>query len=454
MTVLRLHHRIVIPFAVIAVVATLASAFLALAVVSRQFEARLQSQILNTSEVLSRGGFALNLAILRSVKAITGAEIITFDGAGAVVSTTVDPSRADLIRSVMDSPYAAEARSAPGGLVREMVCDAPCYVSYRAIADRPGLVVAVVVESAEVAAAVRAVSRTIIVAAVASMLVLLIVSQLVARRVTRPLEDLVRFTHDVASGTPGRAAEGSDEVGRLGRSFNDMLGRLDESKSALVRSEKLGLAGLFAARVAHDIRNPLAAMKINMQLLEPALANDEKKLSLARAVLHDIHQVEEVIRNLIELARPGELRLVPADLNAVIRTAIRHLDARLAHRKVIPALNLPDRLPLVMTDTERFSQALTNVIVNASDAMANGGALTITTHAEDGRVVIDIDDEGAGIDPALADRVFDPFVSSKPDGVGLGLVNARAVVEGHGGRITLAPREPRGTRARIILPAT
>jgi len=121
---------------------------------------------------------------------------------------------------------------------------------------------------------------------------------------------------------------------------------------------------------------------------------------------------------------------------------------------VRPALHLPDRLPLVMIDTERFSQALTNVIINASDAMTTGGALEISVRAENGSVIVDVDDEGTGIDPALADRVFDPFVSSKPEGVGLGLVNARAVVEGHGGRIRLAPRQPRGTRARIVLPTS
>jgi len=175
---------------------------------------------------------------------------------------------------------------------------------------------------------------------------------------------------------------------------------------------------------------------------------------LVSAVLHDISQVESVIRDLIELARPGELRLVPVDLNAVIRVTIRQLDARLSHRKVTPSLVLPDRLPLVMIDTERFTQALLNVIINAIDAMPEGGTLTVTTHAEAGSVIVDVDDEGVGIDPALVDRVFDPFVSSKPEGVGLGLVNARAVVEGHGGRIQLSPRQPRGTRARIILPAT
>ena len=90
---LRLHHRIVIPFAVVALVATSASAFLALFEVSRAFEARVHSQILNTADVISRGGFAFNPAILRSVKAITGADVITFDASGAVLATTVGQSR-------------------------------------------------------------------------------------------------------------------------------------------------------------------------------------------------------------------------------------------------------------------------------------------------------------------------------------------------------------------------
>lgn len=452
---MRLHYRIVIPFAVIAVVATLGSAVVALTAFSREFESRMQSQLANISETISRGGFAFNPAILRSVKAITGADVITFDAQGSIVSTTVDSTRTELFDAVTASPLADQARAAiDRSFVEALACDVPCYVSYRAVVDRPGVVAAVVLESEESAAAVSVMSRTVLLAALSSVLALIIVSQLVARRVTAPLDDLVRFTHDVAAGVRGRARDGGDEVGRLGRAFNDMLDRLDASQSALVRSEKLGLAGLMAARIAHDIRNPLASMKINMQLLEPALKNDDQKASIARAVLVDIGQVEAVIRDLIELARPSQLRRVPVDLNAVIRTTIRQLEPQLTHRKVRPALHLPDRLPLVMIDTERFSQALTNVIINASDAMTTGGALEISVRAESGTVIVDVDDEGTGIDPALADRVFDPFVSSKPEGVGLGLVNARAVVEGHGGRITLAPRQPRGTRARIVLPTS
>lgn len=453
---LRLHHRIVIPFAVVAVIATAASALFSLQVVSREFESRIRNQILNTADVIGRGGFAFNVAILRSVKTITGADVISFDDAGNIIATTLDESRRSIIAGVTGSPAVDEARAAgQAGLIREMDCDAaPCHVSYKPVVDRPGAYVAVIMESAGSAAALRAVSRSILLAALVSLFLLIIVSQVVARRVTRPINDLVHFSQEVGRGTSRRAHEGDDDIGRLGRAFNQMLDRLDESKVAKVRNEKLALAGLFAARVAHDIRNPLAAMKINAQMLESAVKAEPKNASLVNAMLYDISQVESVIRDLIELARPGELRRVPADINAVIRLVIRQLDIRLTHRKVQTALMLPDRLPLVMLDTERFQQVLMNVFVNAIDAMPNGGTLTISTRSDGAELVIEVDDDGVGIDPGMVTRVFDPFVSTKPEGVGLGLVNAKAVVEGHGGHIALTPRQPRGTRARIILPVS
>ena len=451
---LRLHHRIVIPFAVVALVAASASAFLALFEVSRAFEARIQSQILNTSEVIVRGGFAVSPAILRSVKALTGAEVVTFDEDGSIVSTTIEASRGSLIQAVILSDVARAARGGDRPLVGEIDCGGPCYVSYRQVVGRPGALVAVVAETTEVSAAIRAVARTIVLAALASVVMLILVSQLVARRVTAPLDQLVGFAHDVSGGSRGRARAiaGDDEVGRLGQAFNEMLDRLDASQSALVRSEKLALAGLLAARVAHDIRNPLASMKIHAQLLQSRVKGDARSGTLVNAVLDDISQVESVIRDLIDLARPGELRSLPADMNALLRTVLRQLDARLLHRKVAVEVDLPDRLPLVHIDAERFSQALLNVIVNAVDAMPSGGTLGVRTRATGDHVIVEIDDDGVGIDPEILDRVFDPFVSSKPGGVGLGLVNAKAVVEHHGGRITLAPRQPKGTRAMMALP--
>lgn len=448
---LRLHHRIVLPFAVVALIATAASAFLALRGVAQAFEGRVHQQILNTAEVITRGGFAFNPTILRSVRAITGAEVVTFDATGAVLASTVDPAQAAWIRVVTD-PSGEGLGPADADGVHEMTCDAPCHVAYRSVEGRPGVRVAVIAESTEGVAAMRAVAPMIGLTALVSLAVLIVVSQLVAMSVTSPLEQLVTFSHNVADGGRARAKAGSDEVGRLGQAFNEMLDRLDASQSALVRSEKLALAGLLAARVAHDIRNPLASMKIHAQLLQSRVKGDGRSGTLVNAALDDISQVESVIRDLIELARPGELRRMPADMNALLRTVLRQLDARLLHRKVAVEVDLPDRLPLVHIDPERFSQALLNVIVNAVDAMPSGGTLGVRTRATGDHVIVEIDDDGVGIDAEILDRVFDPFVSSKPGGVGLGLVNAKAVIENHGGRITLAPRQPRGTRAMMALP--
>jgi signal transduction histidine kinase len=126
----------------------------------------------------------------------------------------------------------------------------------------------------------------------------------------------------------------------------------------------------------------------------------------------------------------------------------------MAHRKIIVEAKVEPDLPEVLVDVERFRQAVLNLIVNAADAMTDGGILSVVAaRTPDGSaVVLDVCDDGTGIDPAVADRLFDPFVSTKRDGIGLGLVNTKTVVESHGGRIELTAREGGGTRARITLP--
>ncbi len=450
---LRLHHRIVIPFVLVALLTVSAAAIVVLWVVSRTFESRVGAQVVNTANVISVGGFAVNPTVLRSVKAISGADVVTFTRDGTILANTIDQAHDDLIAQVTRSPAALSAFGANDtSLVTQPGCENPCYVAYRLVSGRAETVVAVVGETSEVVAATRAIARGTVLTALASLVALILVSQFVARRVTAPLERLVDFAHGAGERSPGRAAEGTDEVGRLGRAFNEMLDRLDQSQQKLVRSEKLALAGLLAARVAHDIRNPLSSIKMQTQMLQTRLRDDDAR-TLITAVLHDVGQVESVIRDLIELARPGELHAQQVRLNEVVGDVLAHLEARLAHRKIAVEAHLAAALPIVSLDVERFRQALLNLIFNATDAMPNGGLLTVSTLAGDGStIILDVCDDGTGIDEALRDRVFDPFVSSKPGGVGLGLVNVKAVVELHGGSITLGPRQPRGTRASIVLP--
>jgi signal transduction histidine kinase len=456
---LRLQHRIVIPFAIVALAATLAVSFVALTVISRTLQARAINQVQNTASVISHSEFALNPNILKSVHQLTGADVITYTRQGAILASTLDErAQHALIDAVATSAAAEDAyRSAGRVFVRSAQCAAPCFVAYTQVTTRPETVVAVIAQSSDLIAATSALTRAILIAATLSVLVMVLVSQVVARRVTAPLNALVAFTRDVSpTGSTQRAQIGDDEVGRLAAAFNDMLDRLDRSRDALVRSEKLALAGLIAARVAHDVRNPLSSMKIQAQLLDASLGDNAPGRKMLGAVLRDIQQLESVVRDLIELARPGELHREPTSIGAVVDEVLQQLSAQLAYRKIVVEARLPASQPLVDLDVARFRQVLLNLIGNAADAMPTGGTLTITTEGRDAgsAVVLDICDDGVGIDPAIRDRVFDPFVSTKRDGVGLGLVNAKAVVESHGGTLELAAQVPKGTRARIVLPAS
>jgi len=415
---LRLHHRIAIPFAVVALLAMLAAALVAISAMSRALQARVESQIVNTSVVISQSDFALNAAILRSVKAITGADVITYTATGEVIATTVEPGNARhaLIAAATapDVTRAALSATANVPVVRAIDCGKPCLVAHRHLASRPDTVVAVIADTSELIGATRRLAATVLIGAVLSLVAMIVLSQVITRRVTAPIDD------------------------------------------ALVRSEKLALAGLMAARVAHDVRNPLASIKMQTQVLGARLRDDVETQAQVGAVLRDIQQVETVVKDLIELARPGELRRRPAPLNEVVREVLNQLSPQLSYRKIAVRAELADALPTVDLDTDRFRQVLINVFGNAADAMTTGGTLAVVTRRSGGgsTVVLDVCDDGVGIDPGIHDRVFDPFVSTKRDGVGLGLVNAKAVIESHGGTIELFAAEPRGTCVRMTIPAS
>ncbi len=451
---LRLHHRIVIPFVLVALMATSAAAYAALWAVSRAMEGRVRGQLLSASAVVARGDFAVNRAILLSVQEITDAHVLTFTSGGEILASTVDRGeRGDLVSRVVAAGLSRSASATPGAAsVVRMDCGAPCFVAFRPVAGRPGTIVALVADASDLAAVTRAVTRTVLWAAALSVVVMMLASQIVARRVTAPLARLSDFARGLAADAHDRRAPaGEDEIGQLAVAFNGMLDRVEQSRAELLRSGKLALAGLLAARVAHDIRNPLSSIKMQAQLLRAEAREPDQRATL-EAILHDIDQVESVVSDLLELARPGAPRRQPAQVNAVVREALQQMGAQLRYRRIAVEADLEEALPMLHLDAPRFKQALLNVVRNAADAIHAGGTIGVTSRHTGSAVIVEVCDDGVGVDPDILAQVFEPFVSTKPDGVGLGLVNTRAVVESHGGTIVLERREPAGTRVRISLP--
>lgn len=450
---LSLHHRIVLPFAAVAVIAISAVAFVAYDVTTTTVESRIRADIANATSVASRSGLALNPAILAAIKQATGADVITFNDSG-VLSTTLAGADRDAIAARVTAGAVGRSITSGEAVVVELPGTPAVYASYRAVDGQPGTVVSVLKDVADVDRANETLRNTILGAAVISLIVMIGAGQLVARQVTAPLVRLAAFAERVSvSQIRDRAATGDDEVGRLGAAFNGMLERLDAAQAAVVSAEKLGIAGLMAARVAHDVRNPLSSIKMQTQLLNTSLAPGSEGREMTEAMLHDISQVELVVGGLLEVARPRALQRTPHNLNEIIEGVIRQVTPQCRHRQITVERHLAPDLPAMLLDADRLTHALLNVVLNATEALREGGTLAISSvRSGPGDVVVVVDDNGVGIDAAQAARVFDPFVTTKPGGVGLGLVNARAAVEGHGGTITLAPRQPVGTRVTIRLP--
>jgi signal transduction histidine kinase len=439
---LRLHHRLALPFAAVAVAATAVATTYAVREARQWVSDRRQEDAAGTAQLLQRAEYATNPALLRVAADLTNVEVVTFREDGSLVASSF-PS--DVPPDVLQRVLGPERP-------RQTSCGESCFIVYGNVFGTPGMMVAVIAGRGAPDLLTASTVNSIWLAGLVGVTLLIGASELLARFVTARVQRLVDFTHKATADTVLRTEEGRDEIGRLGAAFNAMLDRLEEKQQALMRSEKLAVAGMMAARVAHDVRNPLSSIKMQTQLLHGQMPKGSDEAAGLAAVLRDVNQLDSVVRDLLETARPEEPTLEPVTVAELVRTSAEPLRARLAHRRIELVLRLDGQAPPMPLDPSRIRRALVNVLANAAEATRAGGSITVVTHFDQGEQIIEVADDGVGIDPAIMDRVFDPFVSTKPDGVGLGLVNAKAIVESHGGRITLEPRASHGTLVTIRLP--
>jgi signal transduction histidine kinase len=448
---LKIHYQIVIPFILVSFAGILATSFISYSLLSRSLEARLRDQTERAARMIAESGFLLNRPVLERFKAVLNADIVGYARDGSVIGSTLGPGQRDLLDAVLAAPSAA-ARSTGFALEDVEVAGRPYRVGYHPLRTPAGGNVALITDATDAAAATAAIGRTLLLVSAATLILSALVSQLVVKRVSRRLLELTAFARRFGEGDRSAfPSGGGDEIGQLAGAFGDMARQLHASEERLLQSEKLAVAGMLAARVAHDVRNPLSSIKMQAQLLRPRLDGTAAAQESLQAILREIDQVEWVVKGLLELARPGELITRPALVNEVVEEVVRQVTAQFRHRKIAIETQYGE-VPALPLDADRFKQALLNLLINGAEAMPSGGRIHVETAADAGAVRVDICDDGPGIDPAIRPRLFDPFMTTKRDGVGLGLVNTKSIVERHGGSIELLGREPHGTCARITLP--
>jgi signal transduction histidine kinase len=230
---------------------------------------------------------------------------------------------------------------------------------------------------------------------------------------------------------------------------------LEQSK---LSAERAAYRGVLASGLAHEIRNPLNAMNMNLQMLEeelqavPALGSEDWS-DLLNSTKSEIKRLERLVNNFLQYARPPRPKFEPRDLSALAKEIAVFLQADFRGHGVELKTELEPLLPSVDVDESQLKQALMNILVNARQVMKEGGTVVLRTRpGPGGEAILEIEDEGPGIPPEVAEKIFEPFFSNRGGGTGLGLPIARQIVENHGGRIEVEGRPVKGTTFRIHLP--
>jgi signal transduction histidine kinase len=228
-------------------------------------------------------------------------------------------------------------------------------------------------------------------------------------------------------------------------------------RAGMLKAGEQELLERLAAGLAHELKNPLGALNLNLQLLaeelgDPPAVSKESQDRLA-LIMKEMRRLEEVLDNFLRYARKRPLALAPLSIDDVISDVLTFLKPETRRSGIEVETQFDPDLPPLRGDHSLIKQALLNVILNAVEAMVDGGRLTVTTGSDGGNIRVRVSDTGGGIDPGDLPRVYDAYFSTRKGGTGLGLAITRRIIERHGGTITLESNADGGTTAVIVLPA-
>jgi two-component system, NtrC family, sensor histidine kinase HydH len=223
-----------------------------------------------------------------------------------------------------------------------------------------------------------------------------------------------------------------------------------EAEAAVRRSDRLAALGQLSAGLAHELRNPLGSIKGSADLLTRSASRDDDRsrkmtVELAEIITDEVDRTNSLVTRFLDFARPLEPRREPTDLTAVI-------DRAASRAKVDIVRHYSDSLPNIPIDPELMEQVFLNLLTNAAQASKPGTPITVNAEASDGQAEVSVIDQGSGIPPNQIETIFNPFVTTKQDGVGLGLAIVSKIVDGHGGKISVESEPGRGSTFRVCLP--
>ena len=235
--------------------------------------------------------------------------------------------------------------------------------------------------------------------------------------------------------------------------FSD-VSRIKDLESEMRENERLAAVGRMAAGVAHEVRNPLSAIKGLALLLKNKFSRQSKDYETTGLLIQEVERMNRTISELLSFARPAALELQQVDINALLSETLQLVSADMASEHITTRLDCTPDLQLVAADRDRLSQVFINILLNAVQAMEQGGSLQITARntTEGGKIELQFKDSGKGINPEHLPQIFFPYFTTKSGGTGIGLAISQKIIAEHGGTIRVESETGRGTTVFVELP--
>jgi signal transduction histidine kinase len=255
-----------------------------------------------------------------------------------------------------------------------------------------------------------------------------------------------------------RERQTRNELSAAYQKLNQYTQQLKDSQEQLIQSEKLSSLGQLAASIAHEVNNPLSGILMYTQLLAKRINSDkatkESTLDYLAKMESELVRSTGLVRNLLDFARQSAPALVETDLNDIVNRVLELTAHSARLNKVEVVKELDPSLPRLTADANQLQQVCTNLVVNAIQAMPQGGRLTLRTSLADSQLKLEVQDTGSGISPENMRKLFTPFFSTKKEvkGVGLGLAVSYGIIQRHRGKIEVQSEEGKGTTFTVYLP--
>jgi signal transduction histidine kinase len=453
---ISIRIKIVLPYTLLLVIFTALVSIITINLIYKRIDERIEGQMDHAIGTISSMGFLLNDEFLARSKIsdVIGADIIVYNPNGEVAATNLPRDRLNEIMPVINLPDTVDSISHDLSLIRDIrLLNKPYKVIYRRIEDpnqKNRLIFSLIVSTEDIDETKRQSAMTIIIVAISGVMLVTAIGSLIAFNITAPVKELVQITERVASGdlTAFAKVKTRDEIGTLAQSFNQMTSELKVSRDRLVQSERLAVLGQLTASIAHEIRNPLTSMKMIVQILRRKLHDDESSNESLQIVLDEIDRLNIIVSSLLDSARPIELNVRQVNIMEVMNEVIRLMYPNIRHRNIeISVIKQSENVPETMIDVERMKQVFMNIIINAMQAMPKGGTIIVKYNfdANNNEIAIEISDTGVGMSEEVLKHVYDPFFSAKSSGTGLGLTNAKKILDLHDANIQIESVEGQGT---------